>query len=543
MTRSEKKKKLWLLLLAVFISFAGVFRCHVVIQEKIRIMSERFRYAVSSSGAELVRLRDEYEGTASLLAHTEHIEAMRAGGEAARLHHAEHVREQIARSLARDRRVADICLWLDDLDMVITRDHVFRRTADFSAVSRTDISQLMNTRRSMGRSSYLLLSPEILRNAEDISHFQNHLLISYSFPQYAGDRADGEVIFMFRDSAADRMLLNYSPEAANLYLRTDDALYALREERRFPGRGQMEEWFSRVRPDPSSRYQLKEYDGHSYLIGLNNLLEDVQLLVAEEASAIPEAYAYTRLCLLAFSGAGVLSLIMLLWTLTRKPKEEEKGVKPDLSRMAVSVGLINENLLKERERTEALARDLASLRSEIDERAAETKEAAALAEEAVRATAELREEEQAREQLREQTREHLREQQREQSAVPEVKTEGSPTAAERAAAGSDEESGQITNYILQHLTDPGLSAKSIAEALHYSEKYVYKLLRDSQGVTLNRYIQSLRLEEARRLLLGTELAIADIAERCGFASYNSFYKSFIKSFDLTPSRLRQQNAE
>ena len=54
------------------------------------------------------------------------------------------------------------------------------------------------------------------------------------------------------------------------------------------------------------------------------------------------------------------------------------------------------------------------------------------------------------------------------------------------------------------------------------------------------YLTRLRMREARQLLAGTNLPVADVAERVGYQSDLSFVKTFKKLHDMTPRAYRQQ---
>ena len=58
------------------------------------------------------------------------------------------------------------------------------------------------------------------------------------------------------------------------------------------------------------------------------------------------------------------------------------------------------------------------------------------------------------------------------------------------------------------------------------------------GLGLWDYINILRLEEARNLLVYTGLSIKEIAERCGFTSDAYFCNCFRKHYKISPGDAR-----
>ena len=53
------------------------------------------------------------------------------------------------------------------------------------------------------------------------------------------------------------------------------------------------------------------------------------------------------------------------------------------------------------------------------------------------------------------------------------------------------------------------------------------------------YLTSIRMEQAKKLLLTTSLSITEISERSGYKDYRVFTKVFKKSEGITPSQYRR----
>lgn len=100
----------------------------------------------------------------------------------------------------------------------------------------------------------------------------------------------------------------------------------------------------------------------------------------------------------------------------------------------------------------------------------------------------------------------------------------------------------IVRFIEANISSPQLNALTIAEELHYSEKYIFKIIKDETGQTLAKYINQRRLKLAAELLTKNNLPITDIAFQVGFSSYNSFYRAFQRSYGVSPSEYRNRDA-
>lgn len=79
-----------------------------------------------------------------------------------------------------------------------------------------------------------------------------------------------------------------------------------------------------------------------------------------------------------------------------------------------------------------------------------------------------------------------------------------------------------------------LSLKQTAKHIGISPAYLSRIFHQEYGVSFSKYLTSLRLEEARKLLQTTRLQIAEIANRCGFSSSSYFIKVFSEHYKITP---------
>ncbi|GEM_PF-6030271 len=94
------------------------------------------------------------------------------------------------------------------------------------------------------------------------------------------------------------------------------------------------------------------------------------------------------------------------------------------------------------------------------------------------------------------------------------------------------------SYILQHFRER-LRLEQIADALHINPHYLSTIFHEQMGTTLSAYIQTLRLEEAARLLVQTDRTMKEIAQELGFCDIQHFSKTFQKKYDMRPLAYRQ----
>lgn len=98
---------------------------------------------------------------------------------------------------------------------------------------------------------------------------------------------------------------------------------------------------------------------------------------------------------------------------------------------------------------------------------------------------------------------------------------------------------QIISYINEHLCDPDLYLQSALSHFRISAPTLQKMVRLATGQTFASYIEEKRLELALSMIVETDLLLQEIARRCGFASTNTFYKSFRRKYGKAPQDFRK----
>lgn len=94
---------------------------------------------------------------------------------------------------------------------------------------------------------------------------------------------------------------------------------------------------------------------------------------------------------------------------------------------------------------------------------------------------------------------------------------------------------------LEEGIEDGVSLQDLADAARLSRSHFANAFRRATGLPPHRYLTRLRLERARELLRGSELAIAEIALRCGFSSQAHLTTSFRAAYATSPRQYRLQS--
>ena len=77
--------------------------------------------------------------------------------------------------------------------------------------------------------------------------------------------------------------------------------------------------------------------------------------------------------------------------------------------------------------------------------------------------------------------------------------------------------------------------------LYISRFYISRLFNDSLGISLNDYVNTLRITEAKRLLKDDNIRITEIAQQVGFGTSRTFNRVFLQQTKLTPREYRKQH--
>ncbi|AEI45485.1 helix-turn-helix domain-containing protein [Paenibacillus mucilaginosus] len=97
-------------------------------------------------------------------------------------------------------------------------------------------------------------------------------------------------------------------------------------------------------------------------------------------------------------------------------------------------------------------------------------------------------------------------------------------------------------YLQKHYME-ACSASDMAERFHMSQAYFSKLFKRETGETFSGCLTRLRMEQAERLLTGTDLLISEVAAGVGYDDPNYFASVFRDTHGVTPTEFRKQNKE
>ncbi|MBP1989126.1 helix-turn-helix domain-containing protein [Paenibacillus eucommiae] len=97
----------------------------------------------------------------------------------------------------------------------------------------------------------------------------------------------------------------------------------------------------------------------------------------------------------------------------------------------------------------------------------------------------------------------------------------------------------VEDYLKKNITLP-FSAALMQKKLQYNIDYLARCLKIYTGMTPLQYLQALRIEEVKRLLMNNNTPIPLIAEQAGFTDYNYFIRVFRKQVGVPPGKYRRE---
>lgn len=107
------------------------------------------------------------------------------------------------------------------------------------------------------------------------------------------------------------------------------------------------------------------------------------------------------------------------------------------------------------------------------------------------------------------------------------------------------ENGNEYNLILQYLNEyhTNITLSHLAKHFNRSKSYISHLFKKENGMTIRAYCNKLKLEDARKLLLKTDIPVTEIALDAGFNDTSYFIYLFKKRFGISPLQYKKQMQE
>lgn len=111
---------------------------------------------------------------------------------------------------------------------------------------------------------------------------------------------------------------------------------------------------------------------------------------------------------------------------------------------------------------------------------------------------------------------------------------------DRSTIPNADKIGQAVDFLNRHYAEE-VAVQKLPAQVNLSPATFYRAFTAAMNVTPNRYLASLRVNHARRLLETTDLTISDIAQNCGFYDHSHLVRVFRRERGISPGEYRQQH--
>lgn len=99
---------------------------------------------------------------------------------------------------------------------------------------------------------------------------------------------------------------------------------------------------------------------------------------------------------------------------------------------------------------------------------------------------------------------------------------------------------RVCAYAIINLNRPLVFGRVARDVVHLSPSHLARLFRERRGEPFSVYVQNLRMRRAASLLVETDLAVQDIADRTGYKDPSRFTVHFKRAYGCTPQEHRRR---
>lgn len=97
---------------------------------------------------------------------------------------------------------------------------------------------------------------------------------------------------------------------------------------------------------------------------------------------------------------------------------------------------------------------------------------------------------------------------------------------------------KVEKYVMEHISED-FKREDIANALYFNPSYLSHIFKAETGISLNKFINQLRIREAKRLFDTTAFSVGTVAMDTGYYNFSYFSKQFKEIYHVTPSEYKK----
>lgn len=99
---------------------------------------------------------------------------------------------------------------------------------------------------------------------------------------------------------------------------------------------------------------------------------------------------------------------------------------------------------------------------------------------------------------------------------------------------------EVRDWLKDKLEQP-ISIENIAESMNMSIRNFSRVFLKESGMTPGKFLEKMRLDQAKNMLEYTDISTELVAEKCGFGSVVSLRRLFLKYLSLSPTQYRKNS--
>jgi YesN/AraC family two-component response regulator len=96
----------------------------------------------------------------------------------------------------------------------------------------------------------------------------------------------------------------------------------------------------------------------------------------------------------------------------------------------------------------------------------------------------------------------------------------------------------VLAHVAEHCREP-ITLEQVAALVHVSPSRVRHVFKEVTGVGFKEYVTQVRVAEAKRLLVSTDLSVAEVAQSVSYTNLSQFYKVFDRATSMSPAEYRR----
>lgn len=105
-----------------------------------------------------------------------------------------------------------------------------------------------------------------------------------------------------------------------------------------------------------------------------------------------------------------------------------------------------------------------------------------------------------------------------------------------------QETERVIDYINSNYHNASLSLEDVCREVGLNRNKLSDILKKNVGMTFSNFVNEIRLKEACRLLIETDLQVVEISINIGFGNVSHFNKVFKQAYQKTPLEYRREHA-